>query len=204
MKAKNYWIAAAVLVIGAGIVCAAKPSKKSFGKSDSNFIVGKDTLAGLPGVFVVVAPIKPDVVKYGLTMRAFQTDVELQLRRNGVKVLSAEERIATPGRPYLWVEPLIKIDGQQWVAGVDIELMQDVRLVTNPRFVLSACTWHRSFIGAGGLLYIQSIRRQVKDMIYEFINDYLAANPKEPAEKKAPTLDELLNNAKLKDERSNK
>lgn len=184
MKAKKYLIAAAVLVIGAGIVWAAKPSKKPFGKSDSDFIVGKDTLAGLPGVFVAVAPIKTDVVKYSLTTRAFQTDVELQLRRNGVKVLSAEERIATLGRPYLWVEPLIKIDGQQWVAGVDIELMQDVRLVTNPRFVVSACTWDSSFIGAGVLLHIQSIRRQVKDMVDTFCNDYLAANPKERPIKK--------------------
>jgi len=184
MKAKKYWIASAVLVIVAGIVSAAKPSKEPFGKSDSYFIVGKDTLAGLPGVRVVVAPINPEVEKYGLSKSTFQTDVELQLRRNGLKVLSANERFAMPGRPYLWIEPLIRIDGQMYVVGVQIELMQDVRLVTNPRFVLSASTWHRSLIGSGGLLYIQGIRSKVKDMVDEFCNDYLAANPKEQPVKK--------------------
>jgi hypothetical protein len=200
MKAKKYWIAAAVFLIGAGIVWAAKPSKKPFRKSDSYFIVGKDTLTGLPGVRVVIGPIKPEVVKYGLTERAFQTDVELQLRRNGVKVLNAEEWIATPGQPYIWVEPLIVIDGQQYVVGINVELMQNVRLVTNPRFVLSACTWHRRSIGSGGLLYIQSIRRQVKDKIDEFLNDYLAANPKEPEKKKLNWKELLEKAAKEKDE----
>ncbi len=200
MKAKKYWIASAVLVIVAGIVWAAKPSKEPFGKSDSYFIVGKDTLAGLSGVWIVVAPINPEVEKYGLSERTFQTDVELQLRRNGLKVLSSDERIATPGRPYLWVEPSIAIDGQNYVVGVKIDLFQDVRLVTNPRFVLSASTWDRMFIGSGGLLHIQGIRSKVKDIVDEFCNDYLAANPKVPAKKKAPTLDELLEKVKSKDE----
>ena len=59
------------------------------------------TLQGLKGVHVVVEDLDPDVERDGLTQKQFRTDVELRLRKGGIRVLTREQRRTTPGHPYL-------------------------------------------------------------------------------------------------------
>jgi hypothetical protein len=51
----------------------------------------KEVLAGLDGVRVVVEGVRPEAEKYGLTQQLLQTDTELRLRQNGIRVLTDEE-----------------------------------------------------------------------------------------------------------------
>ena len=63
----------------------------------------------------------PKIVPLGLTQAQVKTDVELQLRKAGVRVLTEEECRTTPGHPYLSVDISIsEIKSAMIVSGMHI------------------------------------------------------------------------------------
>lgn len=142
----------------------------------------KEVLQGLEGVHVLVNPIEPGVEEYGLTEKALQTDTELQLRQYGIKVLTKEECGSTPGTPFLYIEAKVIMREEVPVAAASIvvQLRENVPLLRKPaRFCIGASTWQRGVAVLVGLDEIKDLKGYVKDFVDEFINDYLAANPKE-------------------------
>jgi len=142
----------------------------------------KEVLQGLEGVFVVVEPIKPEVEKYGLTKKDIHTDTELQLRQYGIKVLTEEGWLSMPVRPFLHINVGVVVREETAIASgaISIQLREPVLLLRKPkRICMGACTWQRISVVSVGLLRIKDIREYVKDGVNMFINDYLAANPKE-------------------------
>lgn len=202
MKAKKYWI---LVIVSFSILIVLWPAQQITGetdrsakdkKNDSNLTYpqqlegfykrvpsdGKEVLQGLEGVFVVVENIRPEVEKYGLTRKALQTDTELLLRQYGIKVLTREERLSTPGGPslYINVDVNIREEGPVGAAAITVELFEEVLLLREPkRICYAATTWKRGGAVLVGWHRIKDIRESVKDLVNEFINDYLAANPKE-------------------------
>lgn len=146
----------------------------------------RETLRGLQGVEVLVEGLDPDVEKLGLTREALKADTELQLRQYGIKVLSREEWLTAPGMPYLYIVCNAQlIEGTGLVAyNVQVELSQQVLLVRDPAIECTAVTWRRSSVGSVGRGNLRQVRDGIKDDVAEFINDYLAVNPREPATKK--------------------
>ena len=63
----------------------------------------RESLRGLTGVEVVVENVPPDLEPAGLTANQLRTDAELRLRKAGIRVLTREETLATPGVPYLYI-----------------------------------------------------------------------------------------------------
>src|SRR5262245_50071404 len=61
------------------------------------------SLRGLHGVRVVVEAMEPNIERDGLTRQQILTDVELRLRKSGIRVLTREERQRAPGQPWLYV-----------------------------------------------------------------------------------------------------
>jgi len=142
----------------------------------------KDVLQGLESVYVLVKSIEPEVEKYGLTEKDLQRDTELQLMQYGIKVLTREEWLSTTGMPCLWIEAIVLIREEISVAtaAMVVELHENVLLLREPKKVcIVAATWHRGNLWSGRAHSINKIRGHVKDLVSEFINDYLAANPKE-------------------------
>jgi hypothetical protein len=144
----------------------------------------RDALKGLQGVRVLVEKLTPEVEKYGLTSQQLQTDVELRLRQNGIRVLSeGQEQFSAPGMPYLYVNVSIMMrkDIPLAVFVILVELKQNVFLARDTTKLCIASTWDsKSMVGSVGLDKIETtIRKDVKDNVDEFINDYLAVNPKE-------------------------
>jgi hypothetical protein len=138
----------------------------------------KEILQGLEGVRVFVEPIEPEVEKYGLTKKVIQTDTKLQLRQYGIKVLTKEEWLSTTGMPLLYIN--VNIDIREERPAIRVELQEKVLLLREPkRTYYGAVTWHRNEVVLVGLDRIKDLREVVKDYVSEFINDYLAANPKE-------------------------
>jgi hypothetical protein len=121
-----------VMLMLAGLVLTCPAAFQAFG-SDSKF--DRETLHGLQGVHVVVENIDQNAERDGLTEHQVQTDVELRLRQSGIRVLSEEERLATPGRPYLYinVNTFKNNDMEFYVYSITVELNQNVWLSRNCR-----------------------------------------------------------------------
>ena len=202
MKMKKYWILA---IVSFSILIVLWPGRRITGETDlsakekeniSNLTAHeklalsykmvladeKDVLQGLQGVYVLVEPMRPEAEKYGLTRKDLQTDTELQLRQYGIKVLTEKERLSTPGGPclYINVNVLIEEDLPLVAAAIRIELQEYVLLLREPkRICFGASIWSRDKLVRVGLLKIKELKESVKDLVNEFINDYLSANPKE-------------------------
>ena len=62
---------------------------------------------------------------------------------------------------------------------MDVELRQRVTLIQNPSMRVLAPTWSAAgVIGTVGYQKLGSLREDVRDLTDQFINAYLAANPK--------------------------
>lgn len=139
-----------------------------------------DILRGIGPVKVLVEPINPEIEKLGLTTQALQTDVELQLRKYGVAIVKDEW-----GSGYLYINVNTITNKLGFVAlSLAVQYKEPVLPIRNPRVWIPAPVWGVSTVGSVGIGKVKQIRESVKDHVNEFINDYLAANPKEPATKK--------------------
>jgi hypothetical protein len=189
MKAKkNLIVTIVLLVIILAVVQVTQVAGKAKNQTESTplpkFISEQaDLLQGLQGVGVVVEKsIDRDKERYGLTNERFKTDVELQLRQRGVKVLSDEERLRMVGAPALYIDVTFRVREsiRHAIGVISVELKENVLLKRNPTIMTFAATWH-----ARGLATVtledntsSQIRLAVKQIVDEFILDYFAANPK--------------------------
>lgn len=191
MKEKKHWILVGVLGI-CGLVAlaekhepdaldriAAEKSQSFVPQPTMTWAEEKDTLAGLQGVWVYI-DLRSEIGKHGLTKQILQTDVELQLRRNGIRVLSEDEWAATPGRPFLLINVSGPVSEEIEVAAQDIAvtLQQDVILLRDQNIWCNAVTWGMHTAGMVSLKDHRKLRGIIKDLIDTFSNSYLAANPK--------------------------
>lgn len=170
MKAKR----CCILAVVAAVVCAGGLLARVVTKP-------KDVLAGLQGMYVVVEDLDLDAKEAGLTEEKIRADVELKLRLAGIKVLSVEEGLATKSKAFLYVDvTTVKEKLHQVYAGsVEVSLWERVYLARDPNTITLAATWDKIGIGLGSSdIARRKIRESVKDLVDEFINDYLAANPK--------------------------
>src|SRR6266487_6788482 len=143
----------------------------------------RQTLAGLRGVYVDVELKTDEAQRSGLTEVKLRTDVELKLRQAGIKVVAFEETGDTLGLPTLFVGvsavPL-KTLGGLYAISVTVDIFQPIALVRNPSTVAVGETWQAAGVcGAAGADNVEEIaRKAVRDMTDQFINAYLAVNPK--------------------------
>jgi hypothetical protein len=185
MKTKKYWMLAAVvgvfaLQLWAGIhIGKLQPRQRS--------------LAGISVMGVVVQDLTKDAIEAGLIKEQIRTDVELKLRREGIRIVSEEEQLKVPGSPCINVQinclrhktlPILVFD-------INVTLIQGVFLMRNQEITAIGGTWFRDLLGCvGDSLFVSTVRQGVDDLVDIFLNDYLAANPKK-IEKKGISLDEL-------------
>jgi hypothetical protein len=137
------------------------------------------TLAGLSGVRVYVSEMDPDAEREGLTQSIFRTDVELRLRQAAIRALTQTELQDTAGSPVLHLlVSMFKSEVGVFSYRIDLGLWQLVRLVRDPSIASAAMTWSTSSGGIVGVRRLSTIREDVRDKVDQFINAYLAANPK--------------------------
>ncbi len=171
MKAKKFWILTGVLAMCLGAICVA-----------SALTDNQRALKGIQDVgVVVVVTLTDDAVKAGLLKSQVQTDVELKLRRNGIKVLSQEEY-----GPILRINVVavaVQSADKQYtfthVCSVDFALNEYVQIMRSGENIL-ASTWRMiGTVHAPQDIFSSYIRRHISDTLDMFLNDCLAANPKE-------------------------
>jgi hypothetical protein len=144
----------------------------------------RSTLQGLPGVYVAVEALDPDIQKDGLTKATLRADTELRLRMAGIKVLSREEWAKTQGGPVCYIDvSVVKdigltdvLDFDLYAFEVSVELHQDVALVRDMAVKVLSPTWSTSYVGFTNTL--PRIRTKVTQLVQRFINAYQTVNPK--------------------------
>ena len=141
---------------------------------------GRATLRGLPEVCVIAEYPPPHLEQYGLTRPVLQTDIELQLRQQGITVMPEKKHFSI-GRPKLGVSISSAEEGDMAATYIQIYVGQVVPLgVREGRKIIcnAAITWTAGTLVLGGPDQSQQVRDTVKDLVAEFINDYLAVNPR--------------------------
>lgn len=137
--------------------------------------VHKRGLRGLKGVYVAVE-MDPQAERLGLTEAQILTDVELRIRKAGVRVLTMKELAETPGLPYLSLRIGTYIDKGLVAFSILVELVERVTLARG--FVNPGAIWNAVGVGIIETKRIQKIRAEVGDYVDKFIKDYLEMNPK--------------------------
>jgi hypothetical protein len=135
------------------------------------------SLRGLQGVSVQVMRFdSPE----GVSLKQIQTDVELRIRKAGIRVVPFSSVAQLPGQPFLWISVLaLKNPVGVSVYSVNLELWQDVRLKRNLAIGVSAATYTvEPRLVVVDSRNIRQLREDLSDCVDAFINDYLAMNPK--------------------------
>jgi len=169
MKNKKQWIFLITIIL-----CQLSVASFLFA-SETN--ISRLSLRGLKGVYVKVEKIDSEIEKDGLTKNRIRKDVELKLRKAGIKTLSRDKWLIATGSPYLYVNVnVMKLRAsKEYIYSVNIALRQNVYPVREPIEVIGATTW--SIGGIVGITYnLNKIRSSVKGQIDKFIKTYLSVN----------------------------
>ena len=194
MKTKKYWLAASSVVCCAAflsvIVSGISPSEK---RQLENF--GISTLRGLRAVMPQIMLVKDKEDKPGLlTKEQLQTQVELALRKAGIKIVSSLRGL--DDGLFIVLVKVAKAGGKTpfYAMHVQCGLYQAVELSRDPTIRTEAQTWPSFGKSRFGIVSSAAVKRAVKDtvagQVSEFISDYLAANPK--AEKKHRQQEKMI------------
>ncbi len=139
------------------------------------------TLKGLGGVAVLVENLPAEVEKEGLVRSRLQTEAELKLKMAGIKVLTKEESLKTPGEPYLYISinlNMAKTESDVYPYGIDLLLIQKVSLVRDPNQTAYAVTWSTGGVGSIAKPIVNQLENNVEDILDVFVKAYLSENPK--------------------------
>jgi hypothetical protein len=144
-----------------------------------------ETLKGLKGVRVFVG-VSSGAKKAGVNENQIKTDVELRLRKAGIKVFSTiDESRETPGAPFFYVNiDIIKLSPDLYSFNIDLSLLQLAILHRDGILPIKdwdsterVITWTGGY-GIGAVRSIKEIRESIADAVDKFSNDFLSVNSK--------------------------
>ena len=146
-----------------------------------NSEANRSTMKGLVGVRVLVEDFTPEVEKSGLAKDKLQTDIEQRLKSGGVKVLTQEQCLKTPGEPYLYVNintAAGKMEGSPYLYSIDIALIQNVVLERDRKATTYAITWSTGGVGFIEKESLNQVGDTVLNIVDMFIGAYQSVNKK--------------------------
>lgn len=166
MVARVAWVGCCLFLIGA-MVAAKTPEQRQ-----------ADTLRALPGVYFIVENVSHAAEADGLTTDQIRQDVEFQLRRAGVHIMSEAEWSRTPGKPFLYVRVSLAKSGPRYAYHLEVQLLQRVKLERYLELApVQVPTWAApEEIGIIDAEQLQDVRRYLADQMARFISAYLAVN----------------------------
>lgn len=162
----------------------------------------RETLRELTPVYVVIEGITPVLEQNGMSAHQLKKDVEIQLRKGGLHVITTlEERESATSSPaglYVRINTLkssilkSEFNIDYYAISISIELIQRCLALThevvsqasqkdiNPSYVSShsalTCTWSTSNIYLAGEKRLIDLRDCVQELVGHFIDSYVSVN----------------------------
>jgi hypothetical protein len=133
-------------------------------------------LIGIEEVYVVAEDPPRDLRNKGLSHAQILTAVELTLRNYDITIVSEDEWVDSKTIPYLY----LSINGfrnktDHVIYNVTLQVQERVLLHReNSNSDIHGSTWSRQIVGV--TYDVDDIKRTVKDLAEQFVNDLLAAN----------------------------
>ena len=142
-----------------------------------------ESLKGLKGVRLTVMFGRAkamDEAQKPMVLKLLQDDAKAKFQKAGIPLLVfADEVENAPGSPHFIVTITMDIpNGHVFPVVTKSRLLQKVRLSRDASIEMSVCTWETNGVGEYELTNLQMLRRQVGTEVDQFIEAYLAANPK--------------------------
>ena len=152
--------------------------------------IQQQSLGGLTGVTVVIAPFEVSPPSASLNLDLVRTDTELRLRKAGINVVEPEEFGKQPGKLAMLYISLhfvnaVAVGIKTYVIQVGaIQVMTTLRDSPHSPPKMTAITWFKGNFGNVQVEHLEIIRQRVGDLVDEFTSDYMASNPKQGARSK--------------------
>jgi hypothetical protein len=152
-------------------------------EGDAEKLTGS-TLKGLDTVFVALEwanGLEVDGQALGIRREKLQTDVELRLRKAGIKVVDFDTAAKRHDVAMLQIVISVQKMGKlAWYASqLNVSVFQWARLSRDPKIESLVGTWtyHSSIGGAEENRFAEFTREGLRDAVDDFINVYLKFNP---------------------------
>jgi len=139
------------------------------------------SLRGIGGIYVLVGKLSPDLAAAGIIDADLEAEVEIRLKKAGIKVLEEREALALPGQPLLYIQigGTKVVDLPMYVISLNSALSQRVTLERDGAIRCAANTWSVSGVTAAATQSLnQKIKSALASVADQFIKDYLSANPR--------------------------
>ena len=141
----------------------------------------KESLRGLTGVGVRVEALTGPALDDGPDMKNVQGDVEQQLKKAGINVLTAAQLAQEPGSPvlYIAITAKMRLGKPPYAVRMTAVLLQNVTSIRDPKLTLrEAKTWDAGYVTPLEPRDLAQSRAMVGDLVNEFIADWRAVNKK--------------------------
>ncbi len=160
------WVSCCLFLI-TGAVAAKTPEQRQ-----------ADTLRALPGVYFIVENVSAAGQADGLRTDQIRQDIEFQLRRAGIHIMSEAEWSRTPGKPFLYVRVSLAKSGPRYAYHIEVQLLQRVKLERYLELApVQVPTWAApEEIGIIDAEQLPEVRRYLADQMARFVSAYLAVN----------------------------
>lgn len=170
-----------ILLLLAVVLGSSQMGRAADGVSASQFAASdRYGLRGLKGFYVQVDSLPYDVEKRGLLRQDLQRDAELRMRKAGALVLTREQAAESPNAPRLRVRILTsKVHNAPYYAyTVAVNFGQAATLTRDSSIMVDAITWSKVGMGMVKTKEVDEMRNIVGELVDEFLNAYLAENPR--------------------------
>ena len=136
-----------------------------------------ESLRGIGGIMVIVERLHEDAVAIGLDRETLDAVVRDGLQKAGIRIYSADERVADERQPYLYVNcNVMRAPGTNHVAfSLDVEVHQRVSLANGEQ--AQGLTWAKSYLGIqNNDRAAQQIRHVLAGYVTQFTDAHKTAN----------------------------
>ena len=141
----------------------------------------KESLRGIKHIGVTIGKISHTATTIGINRDSLRESIALQLRTEGISIVTPDELHADSVIPYLQVILFLSYSKPTYMYTVMVGLNEKVHLEREPTIVSSAMPWWRiirgEYIGTTGLE--QEVEGSLRKLLKEFVEDYFAVNPRQ-------------------------